>query len=128
MPRMTGEYNRALILQVIGNAEDAIDAIDIADVVRLAPNTVKTHLTQLARNGLVAREKVQIGGRGVWRYVYTSNGAQVILEEESDDVFWEPVREAVARARPKWRIGERSWPASPLDGFEERRDAWMGRH
>ena len=115
MPRMTGEYNRALILQAIGNAEDAIDAIDIADVVRLAPNTVKTHLTQ-------------IGGRGVWRYVYTSNGAQVILEEESDDVFWEPVREAVARARPKWRIGERSWPASPLDGFEERRDAWMGRH
>src|SRR4051794_677311 len=68
--RALSAASRVRMLDVVRRADGGVTAAQVVEATGLHPSTVRAHLDQLARSGLLARQRRSDGspGRPAWRY------------------------------------------------------------
>nr|WP_172890904.1 helix-turn-helix domain-containing protein [Actinoplanes derwentensis] len=90
--RALAAASRVRMLDLVRRTEGGVTAAEVVEATGLHPSTVRAHLDQLAKSGLLARQRRSDGspGRPAWRYL------AVERPEEHDDGAGRPYREMAA--------------------------------
>jgi predicted ArsR family transcriptional regulator len=105
------------LLELLREADDRLDARELADRTQLHPNTVRAHLSRLEDAGLVHSSTEQSGRRGRPRLVFAATPTAA-GEEEGYRAVADTLAEALLRRSPRAEPIERLVGLLDELGFE----------